>query len=351
MWVVPKKGSPYLEARWHHPDGSGRVVARSTREKTRRAAEQKGREFEAAHRAEWERSQRGGTVSAQHVIEEYWQTELSKKKWAASAEVHLERILTFLGPDRPYCDVTISDVARFVDELVAEPAISDSTINRILAVWRRMHKVAGDVREYPVQRITFSRLFRDEPEGRTRHLKPEEIKALLAALPRHLQEVVVFALLTGARRNQIATLEWDRVDLEHGTATVFKKHRKKDVPHVIQLHPGAVEILRRRYVYGAPDIYPEPHERCLDTTNFQHGFEKAVKAAGLKDLRFHDLRHTAATALARKANLNVVRDQLGHADLRVTLRYAHVQKEDVRAAIAAMPAIEIEGGNGQAEQD
>lgn len=338
MWLVPKKGSPYLEARWHHADGSGRVVARSTREKTRRAAEQRGRELEAEHRAEWERGQRGGAVSCAHVIEEYWQTELSKKKWAASAEVHLERILRFLGEDRPYCDVTISDVARFVDELVADPSVSDSTINRVLSVWRRMHNVARDVREYPVANIAFKKLFRDEPEGRTRHLKPDEIKALLAALPRHLQEVVIFALLTGARRAQIATLTWDRVDLPHGTATVWKKHRKKDVPHVIQLHPGAVEILRRCWLRSPREMAGF----CFDTTNFQHGFEAAVKAAGLKDFRFHDLRHTAATALARKANLNVVRDQLGHSDLRVTLRYAHVQKEDVRAAIAAMPAIEME---------
>lgn len=342
MWLTKKVGTPYLYARWQHPDGSGRVLSQSTGEKTPRAAEAKGKQFEETHRAEWERGQRGGAVGSQQVIEEYWQTELKLKKWAPSAEVHLERISTFLG-DRRYCDVTISDVAQFVDGLVSDQSVSDSTINRVLAVWRRMHNVAGDIREYPVTKIRWAALMRDEPEGRTRHLKPDEIKTLLAVLPMHLKEIVVFAILTGARRSQIVTLTWDRVDLAHGTAVVFKKSRKKDVQHTIELNEGAVEILNQRLVvYGAPDIYPKTHDRCFDDTNFQHGWEKAVRESGLKDLRFHDLRHTFASFLARKSSLAVVRQQLGHSDLRMTLRYAHVQQEDVKAGVRALPIIDID---------
>lgn len=339
MWITKVGRSPVFYARWKHPDGSGRVVSVTTRETSKRAAEAKGRELEADALAEWERSQRGGTVGSQQVIEEYWQTELKHRKWAASAEVHLERIANFLG-DRRYCEVTIADVAELVDRLVADPAVSDSTINRVLAVWRRMHNVAGKIRLYPVQQIHWSQLVRDEPEGRTRHLTPEEIKALLAALPEHLREIVAFAILTGARRSQIVTLTWDRVDLDAGTATVFKKHRKQNLPHVIVLHSAAVEILRYRRERASYDA----GDRCFDATNFQHGFEKAVREAGLKDVRFHDLRHTFATMLSKTTSLNIVRQQLGHSDLRMTLRYSHVQQDDVGAAIARLPSIDLESG-------
>jgi integrase len=334
MWITKVARSPVWYARWYHPDGSGRVVSVTTGETARRAAEAKGRELEAAARAEWERDQRGGTVGSQQVIEEYWQSELKHRKWAASAEVHLERIANFLG-DRRYCEVTIADVAQFVDQLVKDPEVSNSTINRVLAVWRRMHNVAGKIRLYPVQQIYWSQLLRDEPEGRTRHLSMDEIKALLSALPEHLREIVAFAILTGARRSQIVTLAWDRVDLDAGTATVFKKHRKQNLPHVIVLHSAAVDILRHRRERTSGPL-------CFDATNFQHGFEKAVREAGLKDVRFHDLRHTAATMWAKKNSLQIVRQQLGHADMRMTLRYTHVQQEDVRAGIESMPAITFE---------
>lgn len=336
MHVTKKKGTPYFQARWSDPDGSGRVLSKSTGETSRRAAEAKGREFEAASLAAWERTQRGGKVGSAQVIEEYWQTELKMKKWAPSAEVHLERIANFLG-DRPYCEVTIADVARLVDDLVAGGTMSNSTINRMLAVWARMHTVADEIRLYPVQKIRWRSVWREEPEGRTRFLTPDEIKALMSALPVNLKEIVVFAIMTGARRSQIVNLVWDRVDLEHGTAIVYKKSRKKDLPHTIELNEGALEMLLRRIEHKAPGV------RCFDATNFQHGFEKAVAAAGLKDFRFHDLRHCFATALARKASLSVVRQQLGHADLRMTMRYAHVQQEDVRAGVRMLPGIEIEG--------
>lgn len=341
MWLTPKKGSPYLYARWNHPDGSGRVLSRSTGETTERAAAAKGREYEAEFSAEWQRSQAGGNIGSQQVIEEYWQTELKKKKWAASAEVHLERIATFLG-NRPYCDVTIADAARLVDQMEADPKISDATINRMLAVWRRMHNVASDIRLYPVQKIAWKSLMRDEPEGRKRNLSADEIRRLMRVLPQHLREIVAFAILTGARRNQIVTLTWDRVDLERGTATVFKKHRKKFVPHVVQLNKQAIDLLRRRADAMLTDGSVGAEARCFDTTNFQHGFEKAVRDAGLKDFRFHDLRHTHGTALARKSGALVTMHQLGHADLRTSLRYIHTAEQDVKDAVDQFPAIPID---------
>ncbi|EAQ29968.1 site-specific integrase/recombinase-like protein [Erythrobacter sp. NAP1] len=70
----------------------------------------------------------------------------------------------------------------------------------------------------------------------------------------------------------------------------------------------------------------------------EHGIYKpwnaVVKEAGLRDFRFHDLRHTGATRLVRAVpNLEIARQLLGHADIKTTQKYANTNREDVRAAM------------------
>ncbi|MDF3063575.1 MAG: xerC, partial [Microvirga sp.] len=68
-------------------------------------------------------------------------------------------------------------------------------------------------------------------------------------------------------------------------------------------------------------------------------FTKARKRAGLRDFRFHDLRHTAATRLLRTSgNLNIVRRMLRHENMQTTVKYAHSQHADVLAAMEATAA-------------
>ncbi|MEI5680244.1 MULTISPECIES: tyrosine-type recombinase/integrase, partial [unclassified Mesorhizobium] len=56
----------------------------------------------------------------------------------------------------------------------------------------------------------------------------------------------------------------------------------------------------------------------------------------VKNFRFHDTRHTAATRVLRKSNLRVVQELLGHEDIKTTTKYAHALKEDVRDALDAI---------------
>lgn len=334
MWLVKQKTSPFWQVRFEAPDGSGRIIQVSTREKAERAARARGEEIVAQHQADHQRALGGGFVTTAMVAEQYWDAELSKRKWGPRTAFRwLEAVVEHLGDDRRYCDVTIADVATFVDKI--DGTVSDTTLNRALAIWRRMHNYAAEIREYPVKQIKFSKLIREEPEGRTRSATPEEIAAILRHLPVSAQAIVITAVLTGARKEQLLTLTWDRVDFEHNTITVFKKSRKKMVPHRLEVHPTARAIIAKLKLERGD------HSTVFDTTNFRKLWEAGRRKAGIKDFRFHDMRHTAATWLARKASLLVVKEMLGHSDIKTTMRYAHVQREDLRNGIQKLPALEM----------
>lgn len=322
MWLVKVAKSPYFQARWDHPDGSGDVVSQSTKEVGRRAAEARGLELEAAFIRQWKREQSGSATPASRVIEEYWETEAEKLKSGSSHIFpHLARITKFLG-DTPYGEVTIAHVARFVDEL--DGTVSDSTINRAISVWRRVHNVAAKKRLYPVQIIDWSQVRRLEPEARPRRLTREQTRAILEALPEHARHIVLFALATGARKHQIVSLTWDRVNIEAGTATIWRKHRRQMATHDIALNKWAIEVLLERKSIGGDTVF--------DATNLRKHWEAAAEAAGVPDARFHDLRHTAAYQLVR-ASPAAAKEQLGHSDIKVTMRYAVATPGDVRNAV------------------
>ncbi len=59
-------------------------------------------------------------------------------------------------------------------------------------------------------------------------------------------------------------------------------------------------------------------------------------------VRFHDLRHSMASHMAKDASLAAVQRQLGHSDIRVTMRYAHVQSEDVMRGLMQLPLIGLD---------
>ncbi len=343
MWVVKIDRSPYFYARFPHPDGSGKLVSLSTKEKTRREAKARAVDIEKEFRAKWQRSIAGAHVSAQAVISDFWDTDASRRK-AAKSHVfpHLERIADFLG-DRPYADVTIADVASFVDTL--DGVVSDSTINRAVSVWRRMHNVAIKKRGLALNAIDWSQVRRDEPVPMSRHIAAPVLRSIFALLPEHALDIAMFALLTGCRKSQVLTLTSDRVDLEGGVCTVWKKHRRAQAPQRIELHPNAVAILAKR------SLTPRPDGLMFDDKNFRRHWDSAVKKCGVPGIRFHDLRHTFATMLARNAPLPVVGSQLGHSSPLLTARYAIVQRQDVRAAVSQFPISDVllDGGNRDAE--
>jgi integrase len=175
---------------------------------------------------------------------------------------------------------------------------------------------------------------------RTRYLSVEEEESLLAVLTgrlAHLWPIIIIAIDTGLRRRELLSLEKEQVDLSLEVINV--KRTKSGKGRTVPMTPRVREELRllceasdSQYVFANADTGKA-------ITDVKHSFVSAVKAAGLEDFTFHDLRHTFGTRLAASgADVVKIRELMGHASITTTIRYMHASDSGKREAIAKMAA-------------
>jgi integrase len=149
----------------------------------------------------------------------------------------------------------------------------------------------------------------------------------------------VLALHTGMRKGEILGLEWERVDL--ASARIRLERTKSGEPRGVPVNRDVYEVL----IALAPDparrrgrVFPAGDDRR--GSQIRTAFEAALTRAGITGFRFHDLRHTAASHLVmRGASLKDVQEILGHADLRMTNRYAHLSPTHLRGAVERLEGL------------
>lgn len=185
-------------------------------------------------------------------------------------------------------------------------------------------------------------------EPRVRYLTPDERVRLLAAcrVSRNplLYAVVVVALGTGGRKDEVRCLQWPAVDLEMRVVRFVKTktHRARAVPLVGECFDVVGQLWQERRV-GVPWVFPTwKGEKPVAITS---PWETARALAGLTDVRFHDLRHTFASYVAMSGgSLREIADLLGHANIHMTMRYAHLLPAHTRGVVERMAAQWLQEG-------
>jgi len=169
-----------------------------------------------------------------------------------------------------------------------------------------------------------------ENNRRLRYLSNEECLELIRTCDPHLRPIVITALNTGMRKSEILSLTWDKVDLKHGFILLdqTKNGERREIPInsslrevLTELFQGTKERPRR---VDVPFVFYDPANGKA-YKDVKKSFRSACKRAKIKDFRFHDLRHTFASQLVMAGvDLTTVKELLGHKQLTMTLRYAHL---------------------------
>lgn len=150
----------------------------------------------------------------------------------------------------------------------------------------------------------------------------------------HLMPLVLLALNTGLRRGELFGLDWSNVQLSEKRLTVVAATAKDGEDRHIPLNSEAVGVLTRWKSRGDGAGLVFPGDEGARLTNINRSWAKLLSKAKLGNFRFHDCRHHFASQLVMAGvDLNTVRELLGHADIAMTLRYAHLAPEHKAAAV------------------
>jgi integrase len=178
-----------------------------------------------------------------------------------------------------------------------------------------------------------------EPRGRVRILTNDERKALLDACAQErveLHALVLLALCTGARAGELLGLKWQDIDFERKRATLHET--KNDERRALALVGPALALLVERKKSRRTDTDLVIAQPGIDRPfRYAKPFGAALTAASIKDFRFHDLRHTAASALAMNgATTQEIAAVLGHRTLSMVKRYSHLVETHVADVVERM---------------
>lgn len=209
--------------------------------------------------------------------------------------------------------------------------ITDATINRDLAVLRRILYWAVDQSILAANPLTRLRLAR-ERRVRRPVMSVEEEQRLLAVAPDHLKRIVIAALDTGMRRGEIFHQLWEHVDMQRKVLSVTRSKTPEGEAREIPLTGRLYELLSgERQDSGL--VFTYQGQQIIHTIKTAWGC--ALKNSGLRHFRFHDLRHTHNTRLMEAGVMQEVRMALmGHQNQnKIHATYTHVELPVKREAI------------------
>lgn len=242
-------------------------------------------------------------------------------------------------------DITPAVVQAYINKRKDEDKAAPATVNRETAFLRSILFLAvedGLIEKNPIQhsRRNARRFQLKENNSREeavlKHLTRARVLALIDAAEPQLRPILIVAALTGMRKNEILTLKWSHVDLTSGTILVPRETAKSGKERWIPMNSmiaGIMSGLSRTSEY----VFTNP-ATGRPWNNISKAFKRACKAAEIPSGRktgivLHDLRHFAAFELVRCTDIVTASRILGHADVKMTMRYVHPSEADKRVAL------------------
>ena len=220
--------------------------------------------------------------------------------------------------------LTPSVIAKFRDHRLATRA--PQTVKHEICFIARVIKVAS--MEWglvlpsgnPVDMVAKPKL----PRGRDRRLSPEEEPVLLGELTSTpiVRFAVMLAIETAMRRGEILGIKREHIDYRN--RTLYIPDTKTGVPRTIPLSTKAAHVLQYAECESEEMLFP------IKPRSVSQAFRRACERTDIVNLKFHDMRHEAASRLFEKGlNVMEVASITGHQDLKMLRRYTHLRAEDL----------------------
>lgn len=351
MSVFKPKGSPY-----YHYDFQmrGRRFYGSTKRRNRREAA-------AVERGERERAKEllkiasGGveTLTIDVAAGRYWTEVGMHHADSAGTWRDLERLISYFGKDKRLADIRDDDVAQLVawrrghrvkarrDGALVSPATVNRSVTQPLQKLFTRARRSWGIRfdrepDWRAHRLS-------EPQERVRELHNDEAARIDAAMRPDYEAFFDYARASGSRLRE-CLLRWSEVNWSAGQ---IRKTGKGGRLVTVPITPTIRAILWPLRGHHDEWVFTYVAERTrggrvkglrypITYNGVKTQWRRLRARAKVEGFRFHDFRHDLATRMLRETgNLKLVQRALNHADIKTTVRYAHVQTDEVTAALEA----------------
>lgn len=263
-------------------------------------------------------------------------------EWAKENHVAYKREITAINALLSYFkgknanSITVWHVEKYKSKRKSEGKMA-STINKELGILRLMYNIAvkghlkRKINKNPILGMKMLKI----QNKKKRVLSESEFNKLYSACSHHLRPIVLCAYTTGMRRSEIANLQWDNIDFD--TKYIHIDETKNNEPRSIPINDFLLVKLKEihenktsKHVITRPDGKP-----YTARTSWRYLWVKALKQSGIKNLRFHDLRHTFISRLIvdEKEDFATVMSLSGHKDIRMLKHYSHTHENAKKAAV------------------
>jgi integrase len=261
---------------------------------------------------------------------------------------------------RPVAELTVSDMENWRLSRKKD-GVKSASLNRYRGAILSMLNWAVEnnyIDDNPLRRFKCLKEYDSDPI--IRYLATEERSRLMEALDGrekrlrgsspstsgfadHLKPIVIVSLNTAIRRKGLLSLTWGDIDFNTGTITVKANSAKNSRTQQVPMNDEVANTLKAWRDQSADisrDAYVFPSPKGGMMHDCRSAWEKVLKDANIDNFRWHDMRHDVATQLRKKgAPIDIVSKVLGHADLRMTQRYAHIGQDEVRLAVESLSEV------------
>lgn len=296
---------------------------------------------------------KANTTTFDELLEKYKENFKSQRAWETSKKYSVEKLKgEFSG--RLLNSITYYDLESYRNRLMNTLAQQmttrrESSVNRVMACLR--HMLAKGVEWGLLDRNPFDKggsLQLKENNKRLRFLSEKEIKKLISECPepdrkkakaevikgseaKHLRDFITIAINSGMRKGEELSLKWSQIK----NGFIYLEKTKTNEPRQIPINADLDECLKRiRKRQHLTSEYIFPDGRGGHLQDIKKSFKSALDRAGITDFKPHDLRHTFASHhVMRGGSLKALKEILGHKDIKMTMRYAHLSEEFAREEI------------------
>jgi integrase len=292
---------------------------------------------------------RTGATFADSAAEYLRYVEVDRGRKASTLRGYRSSIQVHLLP--PFGEMAVEDITtELIERWVAGVDGSVRTRNKLVIL---MHGILGRARKVYGLKLNAAadvEHFQQQRSGDIDVFSPEEVWALVRAAANEQDSAIYLtAAFTGLRMGELLALRWRDVDFPGSTVrvrasfyagalTTPKSGKVRAVPMAPDVASALAQLGQREFwVEDDELVFVGEAGGYLDASALRRRYKAALTAAGLRSLRFHDLRHTFGTRMIAKADIRRVQEWMGHADIQTTMRYLHYapRAEDARLVAEA----------------